>query len=86
MRRYVVYMHVAPNGKRYFGITSMSPERRWGCGSGYCHNPHFSRAIQHYGRSNIEHVVLLRGRIKSAYGFVWRYPDETNLNYKGVPE
>lgn len=61
MRRYVVYMHVAPNGKRYFGITSMSPERRWGCGSGYCHNPHFSRAIQHYGWSNIEHVVLLRG-------------------------
>ena len=32
---YFVYIHIFPNGKRYVGLTSQNPERRWGKGIGY---------------------------------------------------
>lgn len=48
---YIVYQHQnLINGKRYFGITSQNPERRWGKnGNGYKSTPHFYSAIQKYG-------------------------------------
>ena len=47
------------NEKRYVGITSKPPERRWGNnGSGYRKNEHFWKAIQKYGWCNFEHEIL----------------------------
>lgn len=55
---YCVYMHTCPNGKKYIGITSIAPHRRWENGSGYAYNEHFHRAIQKYGWENIRHEIL----------------------------
>lgn len=55
---YVLYLHIAPNGKKYFGITGMKPEYRWSNGNGYKNNKHFIRAITKYGWDNIQHIIL----------------------------
>lgn len=55
-----VYMHISPSGKRYIGITSQIPKRRWKKdGTGYIHNPHFWNAIQKYGWDNFQHIIVL---------------------------
>lgn len=53
-----VYVHIAPNGKRYYGITSREPHRRWGNGNGYRQNRHFYNAIKAYGWSNFQHDII----------------------------
>ena len=54
-----VYMHIAPNGKKYVGITHCKPEYRWANGNGYRrHNRHFYSAIQKYGWDNFKHIIL----------------------------
>lgn len=59
MKKYWVYIHTCPNGKKYVGITTASkPERRWLKGRGYQHNDHFSKAILKYGWDNITHEVF----------------------------
>lgn len=58
MNNYTVYMHVAPNDKKYIGITRLSVQKRWLKGNGYKHNAYFSRAIQKYGWENIKHKIL----------------------------
>jgi group I intron endonuclease len=58
---YSVYVHTAPNGKRYVGITKQDPLKRWKNGLGYENNPHFYSAIQKYGWDNILHEVLYQG-------------------------
>ena len=60
MRKYWVYVHTCPNGKKYVGITTrIKPERRWGKnGKGYYQNEHFYRAILKYGWSSITHEVF----------------------------
>ena len=59
MKKYWVYIHTCPNGKKYVGITTRSePERRWAKGKGYKHNEHFYRAILKYGWDNFEHEVF----------------------------
>lgn len=55
---YSVYMHITPNEKRYIGITSQVPEKRWLNGRGYQNNNHFFNAIKYYGWDNIQHKVL----------------------------
>lgn len=59
--KYCVYMHTFPNGKRYVGITSQKPERRWRNGKGYSCNKRLTNAIQKYGWDNIEHRILTDG-------------------------
>lgn len=60
-----VYMHVNKiNGKKYIGITSRKPERRWKKnGEGYKpahgNNNHFYNAIQKYGWNNFNHYILI---------------------------
>lgn len=59
---YIVYMHVAPNGKKYVGITSQTLSGR--CrknGGGYSTSSYFWRAIQKYGWDNFEHIVIADG-------------------------
>lgn len=54
----VVYVHVFPNGKRYVGITTQRPSKRWQRGKNYTHNQHLQRAILKYGWDNIEHIII----------------------------
>lgn len=57
-KQYLVYMHTAPNGKKYIGITCQKLSRRWHAGQGYKSNTHFYRAIKKYGWANIKHEVI----------------------------
>lgn len=59
---WIVYIHTNMlNRKKYVGITSKSPERRWGkCGSGYKKNVHFWNAIQKYGWENFKHEIIFK--------------------------
>ena len=54
---YTVYMHISPSGKRYIGITSVSPKKRWQNGFGY-KGQVFYKAIEKYGWDNIEHIII----------------------------
>jgi group I intron endonuclease len=52
-------MHTSPSNKRYIGITSQKPERRWRKdGNGYKDHLYFWRAIQKYGWDNFKHDIL----------------------------
>lgn len=60
-RKYTVYCHESPHGKRYVGITCTDVKKRWRDGKGYSTNDHFYRAIQKYGWDNFEHYILFEG-------------------------
>lgn len=60
-RKYCVYCHTTPSGKRYVGITCQRPSHRWNNGKGYSQNKHFYNAILKYGWENIEHTLLYEG-------------------------
>lgn len=62
-KKFIVYEHLFPNGKRYFGITSKEPHQRWENGSGYTQNKQsvMYNAIQKYGWENIEHNIIAEG-------------------------
>lgn len=62
---YSVYKHTNKiNGKVYIGMTSTSPEKRWGKdGNGY-RGQVFGRAIQKYGWDNFEHEILINNLSK----------------------
>ena len=47
------------NGKRYIGITSQKPEKRWMNGLGYSETLPFGRAVRKYGWNKFEHKVLI---------------------------
>lgn len=55
---YTVYQHICPNGKSYFGITRIKPEKRWSNGHGYRFNSYFQNAIKKYGWDNIVHTII----------------------------
>ena len=56
---YCVYIHTSPSNKRYIGITSQKPERRWRKnGIGYKNHVFFWNAIQKYGWENFKHEIL----------------------------
>lgn len=63
---YTVYQHKNKiNGKIYIGITSQTPENRWGKnGCNYKSSPHFYSAIQKYGWDNFEHNILYENLTK----------------------
>jgi group I intron endonuclease len=46
------------NGKRYIGITSQEPEKRWLNGYGYSGYLRFGRAIKKYGWDAFKHIIL----------------------------
>jgi len=58
---YLVYKHIAPNGKVYIGITSQLPEKRWNGGCNYSGQPYFYNAIKKYGWESFEHVIIRDG-------------------------
>ena len=61
INHFTVYMHIAPNGKRYIGITRKTVNQRWNNGNGYNHNTHFHNAIKKYGAENFQHKVIATG-------------------------
>lgn len=64
MKRYIVYCHIFPNGKRYVGITSQRLNSRFrNNGDGYKGQMVYN-AIQKYGWHNIEHRVLYENLTK----------------------
>ncbi len=64
-KNYKLYVHIAPNGKRYYGITKQNIIKRWNHGHGYKGNEYFTRAINKYGWDNIKHEVLFDGLTES---------------------
>ena len=63
-KTYCVYIHISPSNKRYIGITSQEPKRRWRKGNAYKHNSYFTRAIEKYGWDNFQHIVITKGLSK----------------------
>ena len=58
-REWCLYCHINKiNGKRYFGITSTNPNKRWQNGKGYKKCNKFNSAIQKYGWDNFEHIIM----------------------------
>ena len=57
MNKWIVYLHIFPNGKKYVGITSRKPYERWHNGEGY-KRQYIYRAIKKYKWHNIEHKIL----------------------------
>ena len=57
-----VYIHTCiQTNKRYVGITSINPKRRWRKGgSGYKKQPLFWNAIKKYGWDNFRHEIVLQ--------------------------
>ena len=55
MKRYWVYVHTCPNGKRYVGATTLPPLRRWNKGRGYINGQPFHKAVLEFGWTNIVH-------------------------------
>lgn len=62
-KKFCVYVHIFPNNKKYFGITSKKPNARWEGGTGYDkeHQPVMCNAIQKYGWDNVQHWILYEG-------------------------
>lgn len=66
-----VYCHTNKiNGKRYVGITSNDPYKRWQSGNGYKHNAYFTNAIKKYGWDNFEHEIII-SNIEEEYAKSW---------------
>ena len=66
MKKYKLYLHISPSGKRYYGITSQKVEGRWRKnGEGYRESTHFYRAIIKYGWDNFQHIVLFDNLTKA---------------------
>ena len=59
MRKFYVYVHTCPNGKRYVGVTAASkPEYRWGRDGEGDKGQLFGKAVRKYGWSSITHEVF----------------------------
>lgn len=65
-RKFAVYCHTSPSGKRYVGITSQDIRMRWRNGYGYEKCPVMWNAIKKYGWENFEHTVLKEQLTKEA--------------------
>ena len=61
MNNFIVYVHISPSNKRYYGITCLKPEKRWNKGNGYKTQQYFYRAIEKYGWNNFQHVIVAKG-------------------------
>lgn len=57
MKRFYVYIHTFPCGRKYVGSTVNKPEYRWNEGKGYKYRP-FYKEIERVGWNNITHEVI----------------------------
>ena len=65
-KKYVLYIHTNKiNNKKYVGITSQDPSRRWGSkGQKYIECPYFWSAIQKYGWENFDHEIVCENQTR----------------------
>ena len=62
---YTVYLHICPEGKRYYGATKLNVNRRWRKnGEGYEKQENFWEVINKYGWDNFQHIVVAKGLTK----------------------
>jgi hypothetical protein len=77
-KKYYVYMHTSPNGKKYIGMTR-NFKQRWA--SGYKDNKKFHEDINKFGWDNIKHDILA----ETYYGWLARKLEKDMiLRYKDV--
>lgn len=57
-RKYTVYIHIFPDGKRYIGATRQPLIKRWRNGRGYKNQKRLFNAITSSGWDNIEHIIV----------------------------
>lgn len=70
---YIVYKHIAPNGKIYIGQTCQTTSKRYRHGAGYKNCTHFYAAIQKYEWDNFEHCVISEGLTKAEADWIEVY-------------
>lgn len=63
-RNYIVYCHVFPNNKKYFGITCQGWKKRWGKGGIGYKGQLVYNAIEKYGWYNTKHYILFKNLTK----------------------
>ena len=73
---YKVYVHISPNGKRYYGITKQEPKKRWQNGKRYGYNDHFTNAINYYGWDNFDHIIWASGLTQEEAHLGIKYSEE----------
>lgn len=76
-KKYCVYIHTFPNGKKYVGCTSRNPQIRWDNGKGYKLQTELFEAIITFGWNNITHEIVCEGLSKQD-----AYDMESNLILK----
>lgn len=85
MNNYKLYVHICPNGKRYYGITKQEPKVRWQNGKGYSGNQYFTKSINKYGWDNIKHEVMFNNltehEAKKLEQYMIQWYNTTNPNY-----
>lgn len=57
-KKWTLYCHTSQDGRRYIGITSNLPKRRWDNGRGYKDNQLFYNYILKHGWDSIKHAIL----------------------------
>ena len=82
MKKYWVYIHTCPNGKKYVGCTKQEPYRRWDCGRGY-KSQFFGKAILKYGWNNITHEIF---EMESEEKMYLKEKELINLYHSNDPE
>lgn len=56
-----IYIHINKiNNKKYVGITSKEPMKRWGKNGIHYKRQNFYKAIEKYGWDNFKHIVLYK--------------------------
>lgn len=81
MKKFYVYIHLFPNGKRYVGKTTLTPKMRWKSGWGYKTQRLMWNAIKKYGWENIVHQVIeceTEGETNYLERYLIAYYDTTN--------
>ena len=81
-KKYMLYVHIFPNNKKYYGITcSKYPSTRWQRGRGYKTCPAVYNAIQKYGWDNIQHKILYKNLTENeAFELERKYIEECNVD------
>lgn len=85
-KKYFVYVHtLKTDGRKYFGITCQSVNKRWRKGEGYKGSTHIYHAIKKYGWDAFYHDIIHEGLTKKeAYTYEEFYIKEyktTNEKY-----
>lgn len=93
IKKWVVYKHILPNNKIYYGLTSQIPcSKRWLYGRGYIKNKQFYLDIQKYGWGNIKHEIIYKNlsaieAICYEYALILRdetYKEENGYNHDNI--